>query len=67
MGYRSGWYVVDEEPRRLFAMGIHGQNLFIDAARNLVVAKFSSWPQASSALPFLVTHKAITRLQKRWT
>ena len=64
MAYRSGWYVVDEAPERLFAMGIHGQNLFLDRARDLVVAKFSSWPTPSAPLPFVVTHKAIARLQR---
>jgi CubicO group peptidase (beta-lactamase class C family) len=42
MRYRSGWYVVDDEPKTLFAMGIYGQNLFIDRANRLVVAKVSS-------------------------
>jgi CubicO group peptidase (beta-lactamase class C family) len=42
MRYRSGWYVVDDEPKLLFAMGIHGQHLFVDRANGLVVAKFSS-------------------------
>lgn len=65
MAYRAGWYVVDEAPRRLFAMGIHGQNLFLDRDRGLVVAKFSSWPQASAPLPFVITHRAIARLQNR--
>ena len=64
MAYRSGWYVVDEEPSKLFAMGIHGQNLFIDRNRDLVVAKFSSWPKLGSPLPFIVTHRGFTRLQR---
>jgi CubicO group peptidase (beta-lactamase class C family) len=63
MGCRSGWYVVDDEPRRMFAMGIYGQNLFIDLENRIVVAKFSSWKQASAPLPFLATHKAFSHLQ----
>jgi CubicO group peptidase (beta-lactamase class C family) len=42
MRYRSGWYVIDDAPQVLFAMGIHGQNLFLDRANNIVVAKLSS-------------------------
>ncbi|MBX3480666.1 MAG: serine hydrolase [Caulobacter sp.] len=42
MRYRSGWYVIDDAPQTLFAMGIHGQNLFLDRANNIVVAKVSS-------------------------
>jgi CubicO group peptidase (beta-lactamase class C family) len=42
MHYRSKWYVVRERTPLLFAMGIHGQNLFVDRARRIVLAKFSS-------------------------
>ena len=35
MRYRSGWYVIDDEPQILFAMGIHGQNLFVDMENRL--------------------------------
>jgi CubicO group peptidase (beta-lactamase class C family) len=42
MRYRSGWYVIDDAPQVLFAMGIHGQNLFLDRANDIVVAKVSS-------------------------
>jgi hypothetical protein len=35
MRYRSGWYLVDDQPRTMFAMGIHGQNLFIDGRTTL--------------------------------
>ena len=42
MSYRSGWYVIEQAPKMLFAMGIHGQNLFVDPAAQLVVAKLSS-------------------------
>ncbi len=27
MSHRSGWYVIDHEPKTLFAMSIRGQNL----------------------------------------
>lgn len=43
--YRSKWYVerpgADGGPM-FFGLGVHGQNLFVDPARELVVAKFSS-------------------------
>ncbi len=44
MNYRSGWYIVERMPRTLFAMGVHGQNLFVDPERDFVLAKFSSQP-----------------------
>ena len=62
--YRSGWYVVDDDPQLLFAMGIHGQNLFIDRKRRLVVAKLSSWGKPIERLPLWFTHIAFGRLQQ---
>jgi hypothetical protein len=43
MTYRAKWYT-DHGPRGplLFCLGIHGQNLFVDRRRELVIAKFSS-------------------------
>ena len=43
MTYRAKWYA-DHGPRGplLFCLGIHGQNLFVDRRRELVIAKFSS-------------------------
>jgi CubicO group peptidase (beta-lactamase class C family) len=42
MHYRSKWYVEHGPKPVLFGMGIHGQNLFVDPANNIVIAKFSS-------------------------
>lgn len=46
--YRNQWWVA--RPRRegrdgaYFALGIHGQLLYIDEAAGMVVVKFSTWP-----------------------
>jgi CubicO group peptidase (beta-lactamase class C family) len=40
--YRSKWYVVEGRSPLVFGMGIHGQNLFVDRANELVIAKLSS-------------------------
>lgn len=40
--YRSKWYVQPAADPLLFGLGIHGQNLFVDPARELVIAKVSS-------------------------
>jgi len=63
MRYRAGWYIVDDQPQTLFAMGIHGQNLFLDPARRVVIAKLSSLGQPIdySALP--MTHRLVEALQ----
>ena len=66
MSYRSGWYVVNGEPRTLFAMGVHGQNLFVDRERKLVVAKMSSWSEPIERLPIYLTHQLFRGLQRRF-
>lgn len=40
--YRSQWYVLDGPAPLLFGMGIHGQELLVDRAHEIVVAKVSS-------------------------
>ncbi len=64
MNYRSGWYIVNDNPQMVFAMGIHGQNLFIDRNRRLVVAKMSSWNKPIERLPLFLTHKTFRGLQR---
>ena len=44
MHYRAKWYVERGRQPLLFGMAIHGQNLFVDPANELVIAKFSSQP-----------------------
>jgi CubicO group peptidase (beta-lactamase class C family) len=64
MRYRSGWYLVDDQPKTMFAMGIHGQNLFIDRANRIVVAKLSCWKQRVDYLPLWATHRGFERLRR---
>ena len=46
MHYRDKWYVTRETTPMLFGLGVNGQHLFVDRARQVVIAKFSS--QASA-------------------
>jgi CubicO group peptidase (beta-lactamase class C family) len=64
MSYRSGWYTVDGETPILFAMGVHGQNLFIDGKNKIVVAKFSSWPQPVDGRTMWLTHAAFDEVRR---
>jgi CubicO group peptidase (beta-lactamase class C family) len=43
--YRAKWYVERKKSPLLFCLGIHGQNLFVDAENEIVIAKFSSQAQ----------------------
>lgn len=64
MHYRSGWYLINDAPQLMFAMGIHGQNLFVDAANEMVIAKLSSWAQPVEGQSIWLTHKAVTEFAR---
>lgn len=55
MHYRSQWYVLNGKSPLLFGWGIHGQNLFVDRRRQIVIAKLSS-----QALPVDAERMALT-------
>jgi CubicO group peptidase (beta-lactamase class C family) len=63
MRYRAKWYAVDGEPPMLFGWGIHGQHLFVDRAREIVIAKFSSQAQPVDGALMQVTLQAVDRLR----
>lgn len=63
MRYRAKWYALDGEPPMLFAWGIHGQHLFVDRGRGIVVAKLSSQAQPVDVPLMQVTLQAIARLR----
>jgi len=64
MCYRGGWYVVDTEPKMLFAMGTHGQNLFVDPANQLVVAKLSFHELSFDYRLQMLTHQAVHEIRR---
>lgn len=63
MTYRNSWYVDNETPQVLFAMGIHGQNLFVDRANRIVIAKVSSQAQPVDYAALPLIHRAVTEFQ----
>ena len=64
MSYRNGWYVVHDQPNLAFAMGVHGQNMFVDISNRIVVAKVSSWSQPINYFSLALTHLAESRIRK---
>jgi CubicO group peptidase (beta-lactamase class C family) len=64
MSYRSGWYIVEGEPQTLFAIGIYGQNLFIDRTNGIVVAKLSSQSAPIDYQAIAFTHLAIPEIRR---
>lgn len=66
MSYRNGWYTLDDDPQILLAMGIHGQNLFIDRVGRIVVAKFSSWAEATDYAALPLTLMAVRAMRRHF-
>ncbi len=64
MRYRSKWYVLDGDMPMLFCVGVHGQNLFVDRARGIVVAKLSSQALPMDAERLLLTMRAVDVLRR---
>jgi CubicO group peptidase (beta-lactamase class C family) len=64
MRYRNQWYALDGEAPLYFGMGIHGQNLFVDPANELVIAKFSSQATPLDAPRIGLTMRAVSQLRK---
>jgi CubicO group peptidase (beta-lactamase class C family) len=60
MSYRAKWYVL---PPMIFGFGIHGQNLFVDRSKALVIAKLSSQPAALDAPMIAATMRWVAKLQ----
>lgn len=65
MSYRSGWYVIHGEAPMLFAMGIHGQHLFVDPALKLVVAKVSSLAEPTDPVAIAQTLRCVNVIRHR--
>src|SRR5215813_116842 len=63
--YRAKWYVERSESPLLFCLGIHGQNLFIDAENEIVIAKFSSQPVPLDARCIALTGGLVRALRER--
>ncbi len=65
MHYRDKWYVTREEKPMLFGLGVNGQNLFIDRARQVVIAKFSSQASALDVPAIGVTMAMVAGIRRR--
>jgi CubicO group peptidase (beta-lactamase class C family) len=63
--YRSQWYVQHGDAPTLFGLGIHGQNLFVDRTRELVIAKVSSQALPLDAARIAATTRAASTIAAR--
>ena len=49
-GYRSFWWQFDQSQNERIAMGVHGQVIYVNKAKNLVIANFASPQQTANQL-----------------
>jgi hypothetical protein len=56
--------IVARWPGTLFAMGTDGQNLFVDQANRLVIAKLSSQSSPVDLPAWTLTHQALAELRR---
>lgn len=49
-GYRSFWWQFDQSQGERLAMGVHGQVIYVNKAKNLVIANFASPAQTANQL-----------------
>jgi CubicO group peptidase (beta-lactamase class C family) len=64
MHYRRKWYVERGPKPVLFGLGIHGQNVYADAANEIVVAKYSSQAPPLDAGLIALTSRIVTALRQ---
>ena len=64
MHYRDKWYVERGVAPLLFGLGIHGQNLFIDRKREIVIAKHSSQASPLDAGLIALTSRFVSEVRR---
>ena len=62
--YRNQWYVLRDQPPLLMALGIHGQYLFVDQTREIVIAKTSSQDLPLDAQQIAMTLQAVSQIRE---
>jgi CubicO group peptidase (beta-lactamase class C family) len=68
--YRSFWYKPRVDPDVLLGVGIHGQLLYVDVARNVVVVILSSWSEPDNEVRHTdnyIAARTIARSYDTWT
>jgi CubicO group peptidase (beta-lactamase class C family) len=61
--YRNKWYVLHGRTPMIFGVGVHGQNLFVDPEKEVVISKFSSQAMAMDERRILLTMKGIEAIR----
>jgi len=61
--YRDKWYVLNGPAPLLFGLGVNGQNLFVDRANEIVIAKFSSQAAAMDTGRIALTMRGVAAIR----
>lgn len=61
--YRSFWYVTGDDDGSFEALGIHGQRLYINPARKIVIVRLSSFPDAVSRADYDLSSRVIAAIR----
>lgn len=63
--YRNKWYTLDGEAPMTFGIGVFGQNLFVDPANEIVIAKFSSHALPMDKERIMLTMRGVAALRAK--
>ena len=64
--YRNQWWVLDPGAGVMMGSGIYGQYVYVDAARDVVLAKLSSLPRPLDPTIAADTLSAFASLARTW-
>lgn len=67
MHYRNKWYLLRGRVPMMFAVGVHGQNLFVDAVNQIVIAKVSSQALPMDEARLRATMRGIAAIRAHFT
>ena len=64
--YRSKWYVLRGDAPLIFAVGVFGQNLFVDPKNGIVIAKYSSQALPMDEKKIMLTMLGVEAIRTRF-
>ncbi|HPU53189.1 MAG TPA: hypothetical protein PK359_16645, partial [Burkholderiaceae bacterium] len=63
ISYRNQWYSLGGDSPMLFGVGVFGQHLFVDRARQVVIAKFASQALPMDSERLLLTMRGVAAIR----
>ena len=63
--YRNQWYVTKDDHGSFFAVGVNGQNIWINPTTRVVIVKFSSIPKSADMERGVLTWAALNSIARQ--